>query len=74
MKSDLRRRISTKLIELRENKGLSQEKLANTAGLDRSYISRLERGIISPTLDNFYIICKALDVPPHQFLEDISYT
>lgn len=38
------------LRNIRTAKGLSQEGLANEAGVDRSYVSLLERGIKSPTL------------------------
>lgn len=34
----------------RERAGLSQERLAAAAGLDRTYVSQLERGLKSPTL------------------------
>lgn len=40
------------LRELRKRKGWSQYKLASASGLDRSYISLLERGERSPTLDS----------------------
>ncbi|MEQ8925716.1 MAG: helix-turn-helix transcriptional regulator [Fulvivirga sp.] len=69
MKSDLKRQIGDKLIKLRQEQNLSQEKLANMAGLDRSYISRIERSLISPTLENFFKICKALEIEPYKFLE-----
>ncbi|MEQ8551936.1 MAG: helix-turn-helix transcriptional regulator [Cyclobacteriaceae bacterium] len=71
MESDLKKQIADKLIKLRQEQNLSQEKLANMAGLDRSYISRIERSLISPTLENFFKICDALDIPPNKFLEDI---
>lgn len=71
MKSELRQKIGNKLIKLRQEQNISQEKLANLAGLDRSYISRIERAIISPTMENFFKICDALDIPPYKFLEDL---
>lgn len=42
--------------------GLSQEKLSFKAGLDRSYISMMERDIHSPTVETLLRICKALRV------------
>ncbi|MGJ5819946.1 helix-turn-helix domain-containing protein [Paludibaculum fermentans] len=38
------------LREVRTAKGLSQEGLADEAGVDRTYVSLMERGIKSPTL------------------------
>jgi len=42
---------------------MSQETLALECGLDRSYISRLERGIANPTYLALHSIAKALDIP-----------
>ncbi len=39
------------LRKARQAAGLSQEELAERAGLHRTYISQLERGLKSPTLD-----------------------
>jgi DNA-binding XRE family transcriptional regulator len=47
---------------LRKSHNLSQEALAGDAGLDRSHISRLERGQRSPTLDAMLSLCSALDI------------
>jgi transcriptional regulator with XRE-family HTH domain len=41
--------------------GLSQERLAEAAGLHRTYVSWLERGRSSPTLDAVAAIAAALD-------------
>jgi transcriptional regulator with XRE-family HTH domain len=49
------------LRELRTRKGWSQYKLADASGLDRSYISLLERGERSPTLDSVLRLGDVLD-------------
>ncbi|MDB9317245.1 helix-turn-helix domain-containing protein [Nodularia spumigena] len=46
----------------RKKKGLSQEKLAELANLDRTYISLLERGKRNPSLICITCLCKALDI------------
>lgn len=48
--------------ELRRGKGQSQESLAFAADFDRTYISLLELGQKSPTLDTIMALCSALDV------------
>ena len=48
--------------ELRKSKGISQEKLAEMAGIDRSYMGNIERGEKNITLKKAYEICDALDV------------
>lgn len=50
------------LAEKRKEIGLSQEKLGFEAEMDRSFISLLERGMRSPTLDTLIRLGKVLDV------------
>jgi transcriptional regulator with XRE-family HTH domain len=49
--------------ELRQARGLSQEKLAELAGVHRTYVSSLERGQRNVGLDNILAIAAALGVP-----------
>ena len=53
----------------RMNKGLSQEKLAEKAGVHRTYISLIERNIKSPTIDIFIRICNGLNIKPSTILK-----
>ena len=46
----------------RKEAGFSQEKLAERAGLSTVFISRIERGVESPSVDNLVKIAKALGV------------
>jgi len=48
---------------VRREAGLSQEELAHRAGLDRSYMSSIERGAQNPGLIAASRIAVALDVP-----------
>lgn len=48
--------------ELREALTLSQEAFAHKAGLDRTYVSGVERGRRNPTLDVLYRLADALEV------------
>ncbi len=48
--------------EVRKGKGISQEKLAEMAGIDRSYMGNIERGEKNITLKKAYEICDALEV------------
>lgn len=45
----------------RRKQRISQENLALVAGIDRSYMSRVERGIVSITLQKAYLIAQALE-------------
>lgn len=51
------------LRDARRFSGLSQEQLAEAAGLDRSFISLVERGIHSPNVVVLLAVAKALNIP-----------
>ena len=54
--------------KLRVKRGLSQEALAVDAGVDRSYVGRIERGIENPTAETLERLAAALDVPVAELL------
>ncbi|WP_436516352.1 helix-turn-helix domain-containing protein [Ekhidna sp. To15] len=72
MEDQLKDRISSLLIELRTAKGYSQEKLANLADVDRSYISRVERKLIVPTISHLIKICQPLGITASEFLKRVE--
>ncbi len=49
---------------IRKQRGVSQESLALMCGLDRTYISGIERGVRNPSLTNIFKIAAALDIGP----------
>lgn len=51
------------LRELRVTRGLTQSELAIRSDLERSYISLLERGLRSPSLDSLMTLCHGLRIP-----------
>ncbi len=53
----------------RERLGLSQEKLGLEAGLDRTYISGIERGVRNPTLKIIWLLADALSTTPSALLK-----
>lgn len=55
-------KLGKKIRELRLELGLSQEKLGELTGIDRTYISGIERGVRNPALKNLQKIAKALNV------------
>lgn len=58
-----------RLQKLRLDLNLSQERLAEIAGFDRTYISLLERGIRNPSLVNVFRLAKALNITPDKLLK-----
>jgi transcriptional regulator with XRE-family HTH domain len=56
--------------EWRKKMSLSQETLAERADLSVSYISKMERGIISPSIGTLYEIARVLNVPAFMLLAE----
>jgi transcriptional regulator with XRE-family HTH domain len=55
-------KLGKKLRKLRLDADLSQEKLGEITGLDRTYISGIERGVRNPSLRNIEKLARALKV------------
>ena len=53
---------------LRKRRGLSQEDLADRAAISAKYLSRVEVGRQSPTLDVLLRLANGLDVEPYELL------
>lgn len=68
-RSQILKRFGAMIRQLRQRAGLSQEKLADAAGLDRTYVGGIERGERNVALINIVRLAKALGVPPHRLLE-----
>ena len=52
------------LRDLRKQRAISQEDLAFDAGLDRSYISKLETGVYQPSMTTLFAIAEVLKIDP----------
>ena len=63
--------LGLKVAYYRKLKGLTQEKLAELMGVDTSFIGQIEAVNIHKaiSLDTLFRISKALDTPPHKFLD-----
>ena len=55
----------------RTTAGMSQERLAEESGLDRTYISLLERGLRQPTLITILQLSSTLRISPVSLIEDV---
>lgn len=65
---DGRARVAWHVRRLRVERGLSQEALAVDAGVDRGYVSGIERGTFNPTLEILDRLAAALSVDVGEFL------
>ena len=67
--SALRKMVAGNVRSLRKSLRVSQEKLAEEAGLHRTYVGSIERAERNVSLDNIERIAAALRVQPWQLLK-----
>jgi transcriptional regulator with XRE-family HTH domain len=67
-KSDFRQVIARNVRVARAAKGISQEALADEASIDRSYMSRIERGMTWVGVEILVKLAAVLDVEPYELL------
>lgn len=72
MAKQIEARFGEILKELRNRKNLSQEELATDCGLDRTYISLLERGLRQPTLGTLFKLAEVLGVSPSWIVKQLE--
>ena len=58
--------------QLRKAKGLSQEAFASLCGLDRTYISGIERGVRNVSLANLGLIAEALGISLSELMQGLE--
>lgn len=59
---DIKKKFGMQVRRLRKDLGLSQEELASQANLDRTFISHIERGTRSITIESIEKVSRALNV------------
>ena len=65
---DLAKRFGEKVRSMRKDKGISQDNLALSANIDRSYVGRIERGEVNITLEKVYKIASVLECDVRELL------
>jgi transcriptional regulator with XRE-family HTH domain len=71
--TDIRRRFAENVMIYRKRAGLSQEDLAFRAGLHRTAISQLERGVSLARIDTVVKLAGALSVPPGDLFKGMAW-
>lgn len=78
--TDINKALGQVLIKYRTQAKISQEELADRAGIHRTYVSQIERGLKSPTLSILFQISRSLNTTAsvliaevEQALNDIHY-
>jgi len=59
------------LRDLRQARSLSQEALALESGLDRTFVSLLERGLRQPSLTTILQLARSLGVAPDDLVAEV---
>ena len=67
----IKQKVGARVRELRNDRGLSQEKLALAAGLDRTYIASVENGKRNISIVNLEKIIVALNSTFSMFFENM---
>lgn len=61
------------LRECRKKRRISQEELAHRSGLDRTFISLMERGKRKPTLNTIFALSGGLEVKPSFLVQEVEF-
>ena len=67
----IRKRFGVRLRKLRKQRGYSQESLAASVDLHRTYVGQIERGETSTSLDNLKKLAKALNLKISDLVKDL---
>lgn len=58
-----------RLVELRQNKGVSARDMSLSIGQSTGYINNIENGVNYPSMTMFFYICDYLGVTPKEFFD-----
>jgi transcriptional regulator with XRE-family HTH domain len=72
VQNDPKKLVGKRIRELRLKQGISQEALADEAGVHRTYMGSVERGERNISLENIVRIAQALKVPPAVLLQTLK--
>ena len=65
-----KREVGEKIRRLREKENITQNALANRAGVSPTYIHQLEQGLKSPTVEYLGYICAGLNISLAEFFAE----
>ncbi|MFK3662002.1 helix-turn-helix domain-containing protein [Scandinavium sp. NPDC088450] len=67
--SGIQVRFGAHIKKLRLESGLSQEAFADKCGLDRTYVSGIERGVRNPTIEVVSVLARGLGLEVRELFE-----
>jgi len=72
IETNLEKAFGKALHDVRTSLNISQEKLALLCNLDRTSISRLERGLRTPNIRTIFALSKILKIKPSEMLSKVE--
>lgn len=66
--------VRQRLIQLREQCGLTQNGLAERAGVSQTHLRRVERGEADITIGHLQLLCDAMNITLKEFFEEAADT
>ncbi|MBC1289142.1 helix-turn-helix transcriptional regulator [Listeria welshimeri] len=67
-KNNIDKQVGKNIKRIRQAQGITQEELANRIGAIKQTVSKIERGVYSPTFKVLMDICNALNTTPNELL------
>jgi len=64
--------LGRRIAELRREKGLTQEALAEAMGVSRNHVADIELGVRNTGVWSLLLVCRALALPPATLFEDFT--
>lgn len=69
---NIQTQLGVRVRHIRRLKGLTQKEVAEVCGIERSYLSRLEKGEFKPQLDTIVLLAQGLRVTLSELFEEIE--
>jgi transcriptional regulator with XRE-family HTH domain len=67
---EIRKKFGENLRAVRKSRGFSQEHLAYVAGIDRSYVGKIERGEVNLTIEKLYLLAETIKCSPKDLVPE----
>lgn len=71
MSTSLNKKIASRIKQLRIDKGITQEEMSFDLNASHSYMSRIEMGQHSPSIETIQKICDVLEISLAEFFKDL---
>lgn len=71
MSKKLKKAFGIALRDARKKRKLSQLEIASTSGIDRAYVSELERGLGNPSVETMFRLADAIGASPLEIVKQM---